>query len=100
MAKLEALKRLRYPRGPDGKEYVAGDSFEASDRDAQALKLVRAAKDAPAKKNMEAEQPAKRGPGRPRKNPDEGQPETVPLPVSTTPTYPGIYSRRDMRSED
>lgn len=41
---LKALKRLRYPSGPAGKEYQAGDSFDAlSERDAKALTLVRAA---------------------------------------------------------
>lgn len=46
--KLVALKKLRYPRGPDGVEYKEGDFFTAySERDAKALTLVRAAKNAP-----------------------------------------------------
>jgi hypothetical protein len=47
MKKLIALKRLRYPRGPDGKEYNTGDEFDAlSERDVKALTLVRAAREA------------------------------------------------------
>lgn len=47
--RLVALKRLRYPRGVGGREYSPGEAFETvSDRDAHALKLVKAARDAEA----------------------------------------------------
>lgn len=50
--KLRALKKLRYPRGgTDGVEYGPGEVFEASDRDAKALTLVRAAEPAGASGN-------------------------------------------------
>jgi len=42
--KLIAMKKLYYPRGPGGRDYQAGEEFEASERDAKALTLVRAAR--------------------------------------------------------
>ena len=45
MAKMVVLKRLRYPRGRDGRDYVPGDELETvSDRDTKALTLIRVAK--------------------------------------------------------
>lgn len=92
--KLVALKRLRHPRGPDGKEYAPGDSFEASERDAKAYVLVRAAKDAP----QDAEKPRR---GRPPKE------RAVSTNAMTTEGASGLvhddgprYARRDMRPED
>jgi len=46
--KLVAKKKLRYPRGPQGKEYQFGESFVVlSERDRKALLLVGAAQEEP-----------------------------------------------------
>lgn len=102
MIKLVALKRLRYPRGPDGKEYNAGDPFEAlCERDAKALKLVRAARDAEVATPAKAEEPTKpplRRPALPLVQGSlgvEGNADESPSPRRRR-----TYHRTDMRSED
>lgn len=45
MARMIALKKLRYPNGAGGKEYMPGDQFETlSERDTKALSLVQVAR--------------------------------------------------------
>lgn len=96
--KLVAMKRLRYPSGPEGKEYQPGQEFTAlSDRDAKALTLVRAARavDAPAPKSA-----AKASP-----EPIAAQPNLLTTASmkaedeAPTPA-PRRYRRRDMQPED
>lgn len=109
MTKLVALKTLRYPRGPGGREYGPGDPFDVpSERDAKALKLVRAAEDAPV-----AARPVKAPAAREAKVPavvsshTPNAPEDGPVaPVSTesaeslVPGKSGRYRRGDMRAEE
>jgi hypothetical protein len=104
MLKLVALRRLRYPRGIGGKEYEAGDTFDAlSDRDAKALTLIRAARDAD-------EKPPSRAPqSRPARlvqqtvePEDTGQP-VAPMSTQTTAPLtdrPRRYRRSDMQPDD
>jgi len=43
--RMTALSRFHYPSGPTGRDYKAGDEFEAlTDRDVKALTLLRRAK--------------------------------------------------------
>ena len=90
MLKLIAKKRLRYPRGPNGKEYQRGDTFEAlSERDKKALVLVGAAQEGPMTPLRVAEpQPV---------TTRAMQPET-PAPDTEAPK-PRNYRRRDMTPE-
>lgn len=109
MFKLVARKKLRYPSGPNGREYQRGDTFEAlSERDKKALLLVRVAQEEPmpplrvaepgparrtaalAPDDGIGERPKRRG--RPPKNP------VVDVPSSDGETL--TYGRRDMRAED
>lgn len=77
--KLVALKRLRYPRGPSGKEYAAGDTFEAlSEKDARTLKLIRVAEE-PSSKKPKAEKPVEPPP------PVEEPPASLPNPAVAEP---------------
>lgn len=122
MATLVALKTLRYPRGPSGREYGPGDSFDvASERDAKALKLVRAAKDAPVVAPVKAPPmaqaakapppaadpvPEKAHPAKARRAEAPKTPDGPVAPVSTesgealVPGNSGRYRRSDMRAEE
>lgn len=102
MVDLVALKKLRYPRGPDGKEYNTGDTFTAlSERDAKALTLVRAARsasDGPVV--MGQEQPATKSDGLFRQQmQSEGQPGT-PGNQETGQPARGRYRRGDLRAKE
>lgn len=95
--KLVANKRLRYPSGPDGKEYNAGQEFTAlSERDAKALTLVRAAR--------YADQPAAK-PTPPAPKPQQLHTAALKAEPMTTQESPLVdaprrYRRRDLQSED
>ena len=110
MIKLVAKKKLRYPRGPDGREYQRGDTFEVlSERDKKALLLVRVAQEEPMPPLRVAEPgPARRTAaltptdgledrpkrrGRPPKNPVVDVPSEADADDLT-------YRRRDMKAED
>ena len=59
MPKMIALKKFRYPSGPDAKEHNPGDEVEVqTDRDAKALRIIKVAKDAPPKDAPAAPPPA------------------------------------------
>lgn len=87
---LIARRKLRYPRrGPDAREYAAGEHFHTrTDRDAEALLLVRFAEKAPEHKLAVAEQKSLDVDG--------------PAEVTGDGAAPGgrRYRRRDMRAED
>lgn len=106
MPTLIATKRLRYPRGVDGKEYNAGDSFEAlSERDAKALTLVGAAKaNAPKAAAAPAKSTISTRAMMPATAPDipdflvRQEPPQAAAPRDET--EPPTYRRRDLRAED
>lgn len=92
MPKLEVIGRaLRYAKV----EYKAGETFEASDKDAKVLKAVKRAKDAAAEapKPVAAPRPAV-----------ETRVMTPEVPVSSddgdSSTTRRRYRRNDMRAED
>lgn len=99
--KLIATKRLYYPRGPGGKEYQRGETFEAvSERDKKALLLVRAATEEPVTPLRVADpQPVRRGPGRPPKPRPEAEGEIAGGGGGGGDTA-RTYQRRDMTAED
>jgi len=82
MTMLEALKRVRYPRGANGREYQAGERFASlSDRDTKILTLTRVARQAP----------------------DESVPvvaEQADPPATRRRGRPPRYLRSDMRAEE
>lgn len=98
MPKLVALKRLRYPRGPQGKEYNIGDSFDVlSDRDAKALTLIRVAR-------AESDEPEKPKPVL-RTTAMRAEPVRPPAAPMTTESASEVtrsprYRRRDQQAED
>lgn len=88
MVKLVALKRLRYPRGPSGKEYVAGETFEAlSEKDAHTLKLVRIATEP-----KDYVEPPKAEPRPPAPQPPTPEPVPEPPPPQPEPQSEEEYS--------
>jgi len=76
--KLVALKGMRYA----GRALVAGDEFEASDKDANLLRRIKKARDATTAPSA--------------------RPPTLPNIPEAAPAGRGVprYARRDMRAED
>lgn len=102
MPKLQATRELRYA----GVTLKPGDIFEASDKDAKVLKLIKKATVAPA---------VTRATQKPPKVEKVMAPEVAPLPVEAPATVEAKtetetsdqmgygrqgYRRRDLRSED
>lgn len=88
-------KPVRYPSGPEGKEYTLGQEFEvASERDAKALGLIRAAALVDDKKKGKVATKVQTAA-------ESSEPATVePVTVEQAVEQPKKYSRRDMRAED
>jgi hypothetical protein len=93
--KLIATRELRY----GGRNLVAGDAFDASDKDAKILKAIRKAEAAPtAETDQVAARPAARKPA--------GRGGQMQFPVKPKAEgaggeeAAGTYGRRDMRAED
>lgn len=105
MIKLVALKKLHYPSGPSGKEYIAGQDFEAlSENDASALTKVRAAKypDTPsARPHVNVPPPPLQTRAmEPVAEPEKPRDELF-IEQGTPPTAPGRrYNRRDQRATE
>lgn len=105
MIKLTALKRLRYPRGPDGKEYEAGQDFVVlSERDAKALTLVRAAKPAGSGKVKATKAPVESKVLKPMAEGGAPDPTASPsLDLGGAQPAPGErrrYMRRDLEAKE
>lgn len=83
---MVALKRVKYPHGPSGKEYAPGETFEAlSERDAKALSIVGKAEYGQKKSKTDLPKEAmKRAPKK----------EAAEAPAPLAPTY----QRRDMQA--
>lgn len=100
--KLVALKKLRYPRGVEGKEYNPGDEFTSlSERDTQALTLIRVAKLAEQKQAETKKPAARRAPVVTEEM--TAEPPVAPTPMTTAdvPTAgPKQYLRRDVVTKE
>lgn len=97
--RLVALKRVRYPRGPNAREYKPGEEFDTlSDRDAKALTLVGVAKSAPvapAPLDMPKPEPTFGLYGTAAVSPDESETHDRPRRGRSR-----RYARRDLTPED
>lgn len=99
MARLVALKRVRYPRGPDGKEYAPGEEFETAgnyeERDTKVLVIKGEAKPAEGQYQTRA---MSADPERPK---TQAVNEVPVVNVTDEPTpAKRVYRRRDMTAED
>jgi hypothetical protein len=95
MIKMIASKKLKYPHGSSGKEYKAGDKFEAlSERDAKTLNIIgKAAYDTKGKRKT-VDLPTKAM--EPQPPVEEPKVEEV---KAEEPVEVPTYNRRDMRAE-
>lgn len=86
-----ALKRVKYPSGPAGREYKSGEPLTAlSDRDAKALWIAGRAKYVATSSPAPTYQTAALAP----------EPAPVPLDEAPQPRARRGYRRRDMTAED
>jgi hypothetical protein len=95
---------VRYPSGPEGKEYQQGQEFEVlSERDAKAFSLIRAAQLVDDKKKAKADAKVET---KVLKAEDKAAEPSKVAPMTTAQAEPlvgtqsGKYKTRDMRSED
>lgn len=109
--KMQALNRFHYPSGTLGRDYKAGDEFEAlSDRDVKALTLLRRAKAVEVKPFVEpykprpkaVEEPVKATAEweieKPRRSTDDSKPTKV-TPMSTADMPSETQEGRHRRSK-
>lgn len=95
MPKMIALKKFRYPSGPDAKEHNPGDEIDVkTDRDAKALRSIRVARDAPP-----AEAPPTPPPAAERDNPKTLKPEPALTPKQQQPRPVEPMSTASMHAE-
>lgn len=84
------VKELRYNK----KTYLRGDTFEASEKDANVLKTIGKAGDPDQKSPLRSAAPAPAQAARPRNT------LTLESESADRPRGRGRYARRDLRSED
>ena len=118
MPKMIALRKFRYPSGPNAQEHQPGDEVDVlNDRDAKALRLIKAAKDVPMKEAPDAEPAEKKAKGTRTLKPEPSlspTPQSRPVePMSTASMSaepgpseagpakrPGTYKREDLTAEE
>ena len=99
--KMEALKRVKYPHGPTGREYAPGEKFEAlSDRDAKALSLVGKAKILEVKKANPVDLPDEVMKPKAKAMEPEPAPQEAPVEADVPLRRGRFYQRRDMKARE
>jgi hypothetical protein len=117
MPKMIALRKFRYPSGPNAQEHLPGAEVDVlTDRDAKALRLIKAARDVPLKEAPDAEPAEKKAKGTRTLKPEPAlapRPQSRPVePMTTTSmsaepgpseagpvSRPGTYKREDLTAE-